>query len=193
MQRCWLPDGGYLTEGKGVGRCPFYNLLLLNKTMRLAGTLRTEGWTPILTMTWPLQFKINLSSRFLGTCQQCGFRARCAGGRPIFQTMWYYKKILGRELPPGSILSLLQTLKCMLYFLFFLKSFDIWSLILACGGSVYYINPPRVYIFSSPVYVCRRNPGIYIFSILFCCCAALSELWPRIYAGESTFQKCKII
>ncbi len=36
------------------------------------------------------------------------------------------------------------------------------------GGSVYYINPPIVYIISSPVYSYRRKSGnIYIVSLLF--------------------------
>jgi hypothetical protein len=34
-----------------------------------------------------------------------------------------------------------------------------------CGGSVYYINPPVMYIVSSPVYVLGGNPGDYIYSV----------------------------
>jgi hypothetical protein len=32
-----------------------------------------------------------------------------------------------------------------------------------CGGSVYYINPPVMYI--SPVYVLGGNPGEYIYAV----------------------------
>jgi len=40
-----------------------------------------------------------------------------------------------------------------------------------CGGSVYYINPPILYIFSSRVYVCRKNAGNFIimYTVLLLC------------------------
>ncbi len=55
----------------------------------------------------------------------------CGGGTHRPNAVRCYQKTMSEGLPPGAILPLLQTLKRMIFFLFSLKSFDIWSFLTA--------------------------------------------------------------
>ncbi len=68
----------------------------------------------------PFCFRRNLSSCFVVGKGWGGGEGR---GCPLRQKM-LYKKTLDGGLPPGAILSILQTLKRLVIFLFSLKSFD---------------------------------------------------------------------
>ncbi len=121
--------------GGGGGRSSFYDLLFLNRTQRdlMDGRIEAVYDHDLAKVNClPFYFRENLSS--FGPCQwrsRITYLGRGKGGEATSHMRDDAIRNPKGGLPPSAILSLLQTMKHIIIFLFSLKSYDFLSVLMA--------------------------------------------------------------